>query len=337
MQPVSADVYHHVQQSFLLVPIVIHDRSATLRPVQLHQLEYFVAVADALSFTAGARNLHVVQSAVSAAVRQLERELGAELFVRYGRRIRLTPEGEALLPHARSILAQTEAARDAVDSVRNVVRGTVVLGTLTHVGPIDTVSVLSRLSEQHPGVVVKLRQTTAGTRSSLESIRSGVLDLAIVASPAESVPGIALRPLHAEPIVFICPTDHQLAGATQVRLEDLADEKFIDFPEGWGNRMVVEAAFAAVGAERTVQTEVVGFEMAVRLVARGFGVAFVAASALTSGDDGVWAIPTQLEWRMQLARSSARPPTQAEAAVVRAFEEAASQGAGVGLKRHEKR
>jgi DNA-binding transcriptional LysR family regulator len=328
---------HHVQQCFLLASIAIRDSSATLSSVQLHQLEYFVAVADALSFTAGARNLHVVQSAVSAAVRQLEKELGAELFVRYGRRIRLTPEGEALLPHARSILAQTEAARDAVDAVHDVVRGTVVLGTLTHVGPIDTVSVLSRLSEQHPGVVVKLRQTTAGTRSSLENIRSGVLDLAIVASPAENVPGIAITPLHTEPIVFICPKEHRLAGATQIRLEDLADERFIDFPEGWGNRMVVEAAFAAAGAERTVQTEVVGFEMAVELVSRGFGVAFVAASALTSADDSVWSIPTQLEWRMQLARSSARPPTQAESVVVRAFEEAASQGAGVGLKRHEKR
>jgi DNA-binding transcriptional LysR family regulator len=72
-----------------------------------------------------------------------------------------------------------------------------------------------------------------------------------------------------------------------------------------------------------VQTEVVGFEMAVQLVSRGFGVAFVAASALTADDSHIWTVPTHLEWRMQLARSSVRPPTQAEAAVVRAFKEAA--------------
>jgi DNA-binding transcriptional LysR family regulator len=307
--------------------------------VQLHQIEYFVAVADALSFTGGARQLHVVQSAVSAAVRQLEHELGAELFVRYGRRIRLAPAGEALLPHARAILAQTQAARDAVDGLRDLVRGTVVLGTLTHLGPINTVEVLNRVNERHPGVVVKLRQSMAGTRSSLEDVRSGVLDLAIVASPAESVPGIVLEPLHTEPIVFICPEDHRLSGAPTVQLEDLADERFIDFPEGWGNRMIVEAAFAAAGAERTVQTEVVSFEMAVDLVRRGFGVAFVVASALrpapvwgdrlrvASGEPGVWSVPTPLEWRMQLARAAARAPTQAELAVVRAYQEAAREQA----------
>jgi DNA-binding transcriptional LysR family regulator len=290
----------------------------------MHQLEYFAAVAEAMSFTGGARHLHVVQSAVSAAVRQLEHELEAELFVRYGRSIRLTPAGEALLPYARSVLAQVEAGRDAVDAVRNVVRGTVVLGTLTHAGPIDLVEVLGRLSEQHPGVVVKLRQTTAGTRSSLADIRSGVLDLAIVASPTENVPGIVLEPLHAEPIVFVCPEGHPLAKARAVRPEDLGDEVFIDFPEGWGNRMIVDAAFASAGAERAVQTEVVGFDMAIRLVERGFGVAFVAASAIDDGMPGVCTVPTNLTWRMQIAHSAARKPTQAELAVVRALQKTRS-------------
>lgn len=283
----------------------------------MHQIEYFAAVADAMSFTGGARQLHVVQSAVSAAVRQLEHELEADLFVRYGRRIRLTPAGEALLPYARSVLAKIEAGRDAVDAVRNVVRGTVVLGTLTHTGPIDLVEVLGRLSEQHPDVVVKLRQTTAGTQSSLADIRSGILDLAIVASPTDKVPGIVLEPLHSEPIVFICPKEHRLAKARAVRPEDLGDEVFIDFPEGWGSRMTVDAAFASAGAERAVQTEVVGFDMAIRLVERGFGVAFIAESALDEAKPGVCAVPTNLTWRMQIARSAARKLTQAELAVVR--------------------
>lgn len=290
----------------------------------MHQLEYFVAVADSLSFTAGARRLHVVQSAVSAGIRHLERELGTQLFLRYGRRIRLTPAGEALMPHARSILAEVVAARDAVDGVHHLVRGTVTLGTLMHLGPIDTVDVLDTLHARHPGVVVKLRQSTQGTRQSLEDVRSGALDLSIVASPAQRVPGVVLEPLHAEPLMFICSERHRLVGGTSVDLGELSEELFIDFPEGWGNRMVIEDAFAAAGAERTVHTEVVGFAMAVDLVRRGFGVAFVVASALSQGGEpGIWAVPTQLEWRMQLARPAARPPTEAERAVMRAYAEAA--------------
>ncbi|WP_138442383.1 LysR family transcriptional regulator [Sinomonas susongensis] len=298
--------------------------------MQLHQLEYFLAVAEGMSFTGGARSLHVVQSAVSSGVRQLERELGTDLFVRLGRRIRLTPAGEALVPHARAVLAGVAAAKDAVDGVRGVVRGTVVLGTLTHVGPIDTADVLGDLHAEDPGVVVKLRQTTQGTRSSLEDVRAGVLDLAIVASPTARVPGVILQPLHTEPLVFICSERHRLAGSTAVSPADLAGESFIDFPEGWGNRMAVDAAFEAAGAERTVQAEVVGFQTAVELVQRNFGVAFVAASVLDRHPaSGLWTVPTALEWRLQLARSAAREPTAAELAVMRAYDRAyhrAAQG-----------
>lgn len=102
--------------------------------MQLSQIQYFLAVAEQLSFTRGAQELNVVQSAVSAGIKQLERELGAQLFVRQGRSVRLAPAGEALLPRARTILAEVDGARDAVDAVGGMVRGTVSLGTLSYLG-----------------------------------------------------------------------------------------------------------------------------------------------------------------------------------------------------------
>src|ERR1700760_157846 len=86
--------------------------------VELHQLEYFVAVADGLGFTRGGRPAQVVQSAVSAAITRLERELNAPLLDRTRRRVALTNAGSALLPEARATLAAAQSARDAVAAVR---------------------------------------------------------------------------------------------------------------------------------------------------------------------------------------------------------------------------
>ncbi len=306
-----------------MVFIVIGDTGC----MQLFQIEYFVAVADALSFTRGARRVNIVQSAVSAGIKQLERELGAELFVRRGRSIRLTPAGEALLPHARGILADVQAARDAVDAASGTVRGTVVLGILAHTGSIDVLRILQGVRRDYPDVVVKLRQTVQGTRTSLEDLRSGALDLALVSVPEQAAAGLELFPLHAESIVFVCPEHHRLSGRKRVVLSEIADEPFIDFPEGWGNRAEVDNAFAAAGLNRTVSTEVVSFAMALELVRQDLGVVFLPESALENGSGtGTWSVKTPLSWRIQLARSATRQPTAAEQVVIRKLTQAAAAG-----------
>jgi DNA-binding transcriptional LysR family regulator len=307
---------NRVQRLLTLILIVIGDTEC----MQLFQIEYFIAVAEALSFTQGARRVNIVQSAVSAAIRQLEHELGSELFIRQGRSIRLTPAGEAMLPRARTILADVQAARDAVDAVRGTVRGTVALGTLAHAGSVDVLQILRTVRQDYPGIVIKLRQTVQGTRTSLEDVRSGALDLALVSVPEEAAPDVELYPLHAEGIVFACPDSHHLAGRKRVSLSEIADEPFIDFPGGWGNRTTVDTAFAASGLHRTVHTEVVSFTMATELVREGLGVAFLPESALQHGQGaGIRAIHTPLVWRIQLAHSAVRQATAADRVVIGEF------------------
>ena len=122
--------------------------------MELRQLATFVAVAEEGSFTRASDRLHIVQSAVSAGVRRLERELGAALFDRTTHKVELTDAGRALLPEARATLAAAAAARDAVDEVRGGVRGTVVLGTMQAQGmrAIDLPGVLADFRNEHPGV-----------------------------------------------------------------------------------------------------------------------------------------------------------------------------------------
>jgi DNA-binding transcriptional LysR family regulator len=142
----------------------------------------------------------------------------------------------------------------------------------------------------------------------------------LVSVPEEAAPDVELYPLHAEAIVFACPDSHHLAGRKRVSLAEVADEPFIDFPEGWGNRTTVDAAFATSGLHRTVHTEVVTFTMATELVREGLGVAFLPESALQRGQGtGIRAIHTPLVWRIQLAHSAVRRATAADRVVIGEF------------------
>ncbi|NGN95678.1 LysR family transcriptional regulator [Nocardioides sp. KC13] len=285
--------------------------------MQPHQLEYFVAVAETGSFTAGADRVGVVQSAVSAAIKQLERGLGAPLIERGYHRLALTAEGEALLPRAREVLAGIEAAREAVAGARGQVVGTVLFGTLSYTGRWDIAEVLQGFAARHPGITVRLRQTIAGSATSEADVRSGALDLALVSTAADSLPGLTLTRIHGDELVFICAPGHRLARARAVSAADLAGETWVDFPTGWGNRTVVDAAFASAGVPRTVRTEVTNFELARNLVCRGLGVA-VVPRALIEGDPGVIAVPIGLEWSFQLAVASNRRISAAAARLAEA-------------------
>ncbi|PLW73181.1 LysR family transcriptional regulator, partial [Streptomyces sp. DJ] len=97
--------------------------------MELRHLEHFVAVSEEQHFTRAAERLHIAQSGLSASVRSLERELGADLFTRTTRQVRLTEAGRALLVEARRTLASAAAAREAVAAVRGLLRGTLAVGT----------------------------------------------------------------------------------------------------------------------------------------------------------------------------------------------------------------
>jgi len=124
----------------------------------------------------------LVQSAVPAGVRNLERELGATLFDRSTHRVQLTDAGQALLPEARATLAAATAARDAVDAVRGGIRGTVVLGPMQAQGmrAIDVPGLLAEFRNDHPLVEVHIRQAAGGSSEMAAQVREGQLDLAFV-------------------------------------------------------------------------------------------------------------------------------------------------------------
>src|ERR1700759_4110008 len=155
--------------------------------LELRDLRTFLAVAEEGSFTRASQRLHVVQSAVSAGVRTLERELGVTLFDRSTHRVALSEAGEALLPEARATLGAAAAAREAVEQVRGGLRGTVILGTMQAQGmhAIDVPGLLARFRARFPNVTVNVRHA-GGSSAMADEVRDGGLDIAFVALPGRS-------------------------------------------------------------------------------------------------------------------------------------------------------
>ncbi len=253
--------------------------------MELRQLATFVAVAEEGSFTRASDRLHVVQSAVSAGVRKLEKELGASLFDRSTHRVTLTDAGLALLPEARATLAAAAAARDAVDEVRGGLRGTVALGTMQAQGmrAIDLAGVLAAFRAEHPAVEVRIRH--AGSGEMAHQVRDGGLDLAFVSLPGRGTPGVELTPLAREPIVLAVPTGHPLAEHADIDLAALTDETLVDLPPEWGIRMAVERSFAAAGVTRTVTYELNDTASMIEFIRHGLAVGMLPRSLVdTTGD-----------------------------------------------------
>jgi DNA-binding transcriptional LysR family regulator len=287
------------------------DDITTAQLPSLEALRRFVVVAEELSFTRAARRLHVVQSGVSSVIAGLERELGAVLFERDRHAVALTEAGRALLPEARATLAAARAAADAVAETTAGLRGTLSIGTMLSTGAVDVPAALGRFHRAHPAVLVRLRQAPGGSTDLARAVADGALDLALLSLPGEPPAGVELREIEEEPMVLICAPGHRLAGSPGVSVDALGEETFVDFPLGWGTRMITDRVFAAAGLEHQVAFEVASYDTAADLVGNGLGVAFVPASAAAAMPlvAQVTVAAPAMSWRIQVATAASRRPS----------------------------
>ncbi|GIH14988.1 LysR family transcriptional regulator [Rugosimonospora africana] len=277
--------------------------------VELRHLEYFVAVAAERSFTRAATRLHVVQSAVSAAISALERELGAALFERSAQRVALTDAGEALLPQARATLDAAQAARDAVHEVGKELRGTLVVGCLTGVGGIDFAGLLGEFRAAHPRVNLRLRAATwAGSAGLARSLVDGEIDIAFLGVSGRPFPHLRTRELVRIPQVLVVPADHPLAQRDSVTLAEVADEQFIDYPLGYANRTANDRAFGAAGLERYIAMEVADVAVAANFASAGLGVTILPTRAVPDSPrcKALRVTDQSLEWALHAATAEQR-------------------------------
>ena len=286
--------------------------------MDVRQLEYFVAVAEESSFTRAAARVHVVQSAVSAAIKTLERELGTTLLDRNSQRVVLTDAGEALLPKAQAVLDAVTEAKDAVAQVRGGLTGTVRVGTLNAMTLIDLPALLGEFHRRHPGVLVRTNAATTGSVGLVEQLLDRRLDVSFVSLPGEVPDGIVLDELTHSVMDLVVPHDHPLAARTEVSIGELAGLDFIDSPLGYGNRAVVDRAFAAGAVPRRVTLEMSDLYTGVDYVRHGLGIALLPSYVLsdTTGLATLRVTGADLRWPIGLARPADRAPSAATRALI---------------------
>jgi len=240
--------------------------------MDLRQMEYLVALADEQQFTRAAVACGVSQSGLSAAIRGLEDELGTSLFTRTTRRVEPTDAGLALLPHARTMLAQAHAARDAVVRATRELSGDLRVGAEQCLGVVDVPPLLERFHRRYPQVDIHFTQ--AGSHELVAAVRGGDLDVGFVAT-GERLGRVVRTELGRRPVVLLCPPEHPLASSSRVDWAELRGEDFVDFQETWGVRSLNDAACAAHGVGRRVRCTVNDIHTLLDLLHRGLGVALV--------------------------------------------------------------
>jgi DNA-binding transcriptional LysR family regulator len=257
--------------------------------MELRQLEHFVTVADERHFTRAAELLQISQSGLSASIRALETELSISLFVRSTRRVELTAAGQALLADSIRTLASAAAAQNAVAAVRGLVRGRLTVGAEPCIGAIDLPAELGRFRLANPGVEVRLRYE--GSVDQLDSVASGLRDVALVVVTGPAPQGVRLRPVSSQKLVVLCHPEHPFASRSEVDIESLHDQPMIGFQPGWGAHVLARRAFAAAGYDYRTAMEVNDVHPLHDLVGYNLGVAIVPASFAAKRPDTLCAVP----------------------------------------------
>ena len=176
--------------------------------MELKQLEHFVAVAEEGQFTRAASRCHITRSALSTSIRSLERELDSPLFVRTTRRVALTGAGRVLLGKARRTLAAATSARDSVQAVHGLLRGSLAVGGIA-TSAIDQAALLASFRDLHPAVDIRYVRGTSVTL--ISDVAAARLDVAFVSLPRQ-LPGHLLAiPLVTQPAKFVCRPGHPVA------------------------------------------------------------------------------------------------------------------------------
>lgn len=277
-------------------------------------MRYVVAIAEEKNFTRAAERCFVVQSSLSHQIKALEHELGVMLFARSSRRVELTAAGQAFLVQARASLAAAERAVSEAAAADGQIRGTLTVGVIPTVTAIDVPAVLGQFHRCHPEVRIRLRG--GGSDEFMTAIGAGDMDVAILGLPDSTPPiRVSTRILAKQSLVAVVSAEHRLAGRRRLRLEELSNEVFVDFPEGTPGRVPSDHAFQAAGVHREVAFEAVSTDLIIGLVKQGLVVSLLAPAVIPDGSDDLCMIPliegpTRVEY---LAWSSFNPTSAAQA------------------------
>jgi len=273
--------------------------------MEIKQLKAFIAIAEARTFTAGAKRVKVTQAAISMQIRQLEDEVGVQLFTRTPRRVILTEAGECLLVRARFILREHDDALAEIAELGGAERGRLRIGSASAEFTTQQLPhILQHLKTGYPNAELSV---TAGTSHALvEKITHGDVDIAFVSLPVENA-SITTDRLFSDQIVAIAHPRHPLAGKKHITAAALAQQNLILGERGGNTRRMIDDFFHRAGLQPNVIMELSRQEAINQMVENALGVGTAGAKTIAEevkeGRLISWHIDgTEIKWELGLAR-----------------------------------
>jgi len=192
--------------------------------MEIHQLRYFVAVAEEGNFSRAAAKVRVAQPSLSQQIRKLEAEIGQPLFDRLPCSVVLTEAGRCLLDYARQILASIGDARRCVDELKGKIAGDVAVGAIPTIAPYVLPELVVTFQKHYPDVTLHIVEDVTAVIS--RRVEAGELDVAL-ASTCQRSPTLRVEHLGKEPLLALVPEGHALAKQSVITLDDLKSQRFL--------------------------------------------------------------------------------------------------------------
>ncbi|EFC83268.1 transcriptional regulator, LysR family [Parafrankia sp. EUN1f] len=252
-------------------------------------MEYFVAVAEEQTFTRAAARVHISQSGVSAQIRQLERELGTDLFDRSTRTATLTTAGKAALDHARAALAAAGELREAVAAVSGLLHGELTVGMVSGCTVSPLFDALAAFHQAHPGVEILLLEDTSARL--IHRVRAGDVDLAVVGTSHAVPDGLDALTITRDRLVAAVPAGHPLTLIQPITLADVAGHPLACMPPGTGLRTVFDQACAARHVTPKITLQASAPDAIADLATRGLAVGILSSSMAGAYRDRLTLLP----------------------------------------------
>jgi len=238
----------------------------------MHQVRYFLAVADTLNFTRAAEQCHVSQPALTRAIQQLEEELGGLLLRRERKLTHLTDFGQLIEPHLRQLAADAEAAKTTAKRFLNLQQAQIRLGVMCTIGPARFMGFLARFRDANPGCDLTLVEGVPGGLSQM--LLQGELDLAVMAQPDAFNERLDVLPLYRERFCIAFPAGHRLVQQNRIQISDVAGETYLrrincEYRDYLADRLSERGLAVRVGFQSERE------DWIQMMVAAGFGVCFL--------------------------------------------------------------
>lgn len=240
--------------------------------MDIRQLQYFVEAARLRSFSLAAKSLYITQPTVSKMIRQIEEELGADLFYREGKSIKLTDAGEILLVKAQNIVESFNSLSSELDSLRNLKQGHIRIGLPPMIGANFFPSVIGQFHKKYPKVTIRLYED--GAKKVENDVETGLLDIGVAVLPVDDSK-FHVFPFADERLELLVPIGHPLEQREAVPLVELKDEEFVLFQEDFSLHDRVIAECVKSGFQPKVVYESTQWDLIARMVAAGLGIALL--------------------------------------------------------------